>query len=149
MIEASCLLGAIAADAGDDIKEALSTYGRSLGIIFQLRDDLLDLEAVPTDGKPVAQDCGRGYFTLPLLHTLAQMPKSTPSGKQLRKLIEKQRLNPNECIAVSRIAERCGGIEHTRQTTSEEAETAITALEVAPDGEWKNALIAIVNALTY
>src|SRR4029077_20314334 len=39
----SCKLGALFADVSEDVIEHLTNYGRSLGIAFQIADDLLDL----------------------------------------------------------------------------------------------------------
>ena len=44
LIRASVLMGAVAAGASDDTLEALNSFADALGLAFQLRDDLLDLD---------------------------------------------------------------------------------------------------------
>jgi heptaprenyl diphosphate synthase len=148
LIEGSCLLGAIAAGADDRTKKALSEYGQALGIIFQLRDDLLDLEAVPTDGKPVAQDVERGYYTLPLIHGLFELPAVTPTGKRLRSILCKHKRTAEESREILALVEETGGIKYTRRVMSKKAKLARIALEGLPDGDARLALTAIVNVLT-
>ena len=52
--------------------EALTTYGRCFGMVFQLRDDVLDVVATDAElGKPAGQDLAEGIYTLPVLLALA------------------------------------------------------------------------------
>lgn len=44
LIRASVLMGAVAAGASDDTLETLNSFADALGLAFQLRDDLLDLD---------------------------------------------------------------------------------------------------------
>lgn len=44
LIRASVLMGAVASGAGDETLEILNSYADALGLAFQLRDDLLDLD---------------------------------------------------------------------------------------------------------
>ncbi len=71
LIAAACDLGAMHAGASEDVRERLRRFGRSIGIAFQIQDDLLDLtgeEAVV--GKSVGKDLEKGKMTLPLIHHL-------------------------------------------------------------------------------
>lgn len=66
LIEASCRLGVIYADGGDDILEALGRYGRGLGRAFQITDDLLDVTATREAlGKAVGKDAKSCKQTYP------------------------------------------------------------------------------------
>ncbi|WP_165857058.1 polyprenyl synthetase family protein [Marinobacter sp. JSM 1782161] len=67
LIEASIQLGALASErADDDQRQALATYGRALGLAFQVQDDLLDIEgATDTIGKPQGSDAARNKPTYP------------------------------------------------------------------------------------
>lgn len=57
--------GAILAEAGSADREALRSYGRALGLAFQIADDLLDVEgATSATGKSVAKDAAAGKATL-------------------------------------------------------------------------------------
>ncbi|MEQ1830517.1 MAG: polyprenyl synthetase family protein [Pirellula sp.] len=66
MIRASVLLGGIAAKADDRELEILSNYGESIGIAFQIADDLLDVEgSAENTGKRTGKDHDRGKLTFP------------------------------------------------------------------------------------
>jgi len=57
LIQASCELGGMAAGAGGDAFAALSTYGRELGLAYQVADDLLDATATSVQlGKTAGRD---------------------------------------------------------------------------------------------
>jgi geranylgeranyl diphosphate synthase type I len=57
LFRAAAELGAIAAGASDETVEGLGRYAERVGIAFQIRDDVLDAVADPTDlGKPTGQD---------------------------------------------------------------------------------------------
>ncbi|MCA9245514.1 MAG: polyprenyl synthetase family protein [Planctomycetales bacterium] len=68
MIRVSVRLGALVAGATDQQMAALETYGASIGLAFQIIDDLLD-EAGDEQamGKRVGKDRGRGKLTFPSL----------------------------------------------------------------------------------
>jgi geranylgeranyl diphosphate synthase type II len=63
---ASLELGALVAGAGYEQRTALISYGRNLGLAFQITDDLLDVSGLQsTVGKRVAKDADRGKRTYP------------------------------------------------------------------------------------
>jgi heptaprenyl diphosphate synthase len=71
LMASSCRIGGLTAGLGDDELDALSAYGYALGVVFQLRDDILDV--IATDGqlgKPAGQDLAEGIYTLPCLLAL-------------------------------------------------------------------------------
>lgn len=68
LLIASLRLGGIVADAGEETLQALGTYGRHLGLGFQITDDLLDFLGDPAKmGKRASKDLQRGKVTYPAL----------------------------------------------------------------------------------
>ncbi len=68
LLTASCRLGAIAARADAKALEAVTTYGRHLGIAFQIVDDVLDETSTPEQmGKRTKKDSSKGKNTYPKL----------------------------------------------------------------------------------
>ncbi|MEM8756953.1 MAG: polyprenyl synthetase family protein, partial [Planctomycetota bacterium] len=64
-------LGAGAAGGDEPTRLALETYGRRVGVAFQIQDDVLDLQGdQAVVGKTLGQDLGKGKLTLPLIHHL-------------------------------------------------------------------------------
>ncbi|HEV3203764.1 MAG TPA: polyprenyl synthetase family protein [Gemmataceae bacterium] len=73
-----CRLGALYSGASPEVVEALSDYGRWLGMAFQIADDLLDLVGQEqTTGKSLGTDVDQQKLTLPLIHLLNVAPVET------------------------------------------------------------------------
>lgn len=73
-ISGCCRIGAIIAGASPVEEEALARYGMSLGLAFQLKDDLLDYAGDPAvTGKPIGTDLREGRATFPLLVGLREL----------------------------------------------------------------------------
>ncbi len=71
LLAASVLAGAILANATEKQKQLLEMFSRHLGLAFQIRDDILDIEGdQETIGKPVGSDEGNDKNTYPALLTL-------------------------------------------------------------------------------
>ncbi|QDW65765.1 farnesyl diphosphate synthase [Luteimonas granuli] len=68
LIRAAVRMGAIAAGAGDAERRRLDAYADALGLAFQIRDDLLDVEGESaTLGKTPGKDAAQGKATFPAL----------------------------------------------------------------------------------
>lgn len=68
LFSASCALGAYAAGCSDEQVNIMSRFGMNLGVAFQIRDDIIDIESDENRaGKPVANDIREGIATLPFL----------------------------------------------------------------------------------
>jgi geranylgeranyl diphosphate synthase type II len=68
LLRASLRMGALAAGAPAEHLDALASYGRGIGLAFQIIDDLLDVEGDEAKlGKRVGKDSGLGKWTYPSL----------------------------------------------------------------------------------
>lgn len=68
LFAAACRIGAVVAERPEADAEALDRYGRSLGIAFQLVDDVLDFSARQAElGKAIGDDFREGKITLPVV----------------------------------------------------------------------------------
>src|SRR5215510_5146753 len=73
MFSACAEVGGIVGGANEDERTALSRYGTSVGIAFQLIDDVLDFVSTEAKlGKPVANDLREGKLTLPLIYLMEE-----------------------------------------------------------------------------
>lgn len=69
---ASCAMGAACAGAGRRDMSKMSSFGRSLGIAFQITDDLIGVMGDPAvTKKPVGNDLREGKKSLPILMAVA------------------------------------------------------------------------------
>src|SRR3954466_3464162 len=70
-----CLLGSKFAGAGEARVGQLELYGLSIGVAFQIQDDILDLVGQETMvGKTLGSDVEKGKMTLPMIHFLRTAP---------------------------------------------------------------------------
>jgi geranylgeranyl diphosphate synthase type II len=68
LLVASCRMGAISAGAGESQLNAVTEYGRHLGLAFQIIDDVLDVTSTPEQmGKATNKDAAKGKNTYPVL----------------------------------------------------------------------------------
>ncbi len=75
LIAGACELGAMVAGAPPATVAALGTFGKSVGLAFQIEDDILGVWGDPAvTGKPRAADLYRRKLSLPVVHALANSP---------------------------------------------------------------------------
>jgi len=68
LLAACCEIGALLGGLANPDRAALSAYGRSLGLAFQIADDVLDYTGAEGEvGKPIGHDIAEGFATLPLM----------------------------------------------------------------------------------
>ena len=66
LIRAALAVGGLLSFASDEDLERLDAYGRAVGLAFQIKDDLLDVEAdAATLGKAAGKDAAAGKATFP------------------------------------------------------------------------------------
>jgi octaprenyl-diphosphate synthase len=70
LVAACCEIGALMGGLDLANRGALRLYGRSLGLAFQIADDVLDYVGSEGEvGKPIGHDIAEGFATLPLMLT--------------------------------------------------------------------------------
>ena len=73
LFAAACRVAPVVAEASDEAELALESYGRNLGIAFQLTDDVIDYASdEATMGKGVGDDFRDGKMTLPVILAYAR-----------------------------------------------------------------------------
>jgi len=73
LFAAACRVAPVVAEANEDIELALESYGKHLGIAFQLTDDVIDYASdSATMGKGVGDDFRDGKMTLPVILAYAR-----------------------------------------------------------------------------
>src|SRR5665213_2444841 len=81
LMASSCHVGALTAQLPIEEREALTEFGRCFGMIYQLRDDILDVIATDNElGKPAGQDLAEGIYNLPTIFAL----RDANVGEELR-----------------------------------------------------------------
>lgn len=133
---------ALLADADKQETDALFHYGLSLGIAFQLADDVLDYEGdASVIGKNIGDDLSEGKPTLPLIEA---MKKGTSEERTLiRKAIETKSAETLDDIVA--IVRNTGAIHHTETLAKRYIQQAIESLSPFPESPYKQALTDIAN----
>ncbi|MBA4181702.1 MAG: heptaprenyl diphosphate synthase [Anaerolinea sp.] len=120
--------------------EALRTYGWSLGMAFQMVDDILDFtgdEALM--GKPVGSDLREGTITLPGLLLLERYPQDNPIKKFFTaKRGREERLQ--EAIAMIRSTEV---LDVSMDMARDYVRRGDEALQTLPDSETRRTLLEL------
>ena len=81
LIEASLLVGAMLADASEKDMEIIRNYGRSIGLAFQIVDDILDIVSTTEElGKDAGSDIEKGKATYP---SIVGLEKSRERAREL------------------------------------------------------------------
>jgi heptaprenyl diphosphate synthase len=102
LMAASCRIGALTGGLPRDDVEAVTAFGRSFGMVFQVRDDILDVIGTEAElGKPAGQDLAEGIYTLPVLLALAD----PDVGPELRPLLGRPLGQPERDKARSIVSE--------------------------------------------
>jgi len=135
-------IGALLGRATPEHQAALREYGFSLGVTFQLVDDLLDLTGSESViGKPVAGDLRDGKLTLPLIHMLQQ------GGAGLHDLVASvvadRQLTPERWGAISRELAETRSIDYALRKAADYAARARRSLEAFPPSPERDALMAL------
>ncbi len=142
LIAAATKAGAILGGGTEEQIEALSEYGRLIGLAFQIQDDYLDVVSYEEDiGKPVGSDIVEGKMTLMVVHALANASK-----EDKERLISILEANNEDLIddAIG-IFNKYGSIEYTRNIALGNVKTAKELLNVLEDSDAKESLKLIAD----
>jgi heptaprenyl diphosphate synthase len=124
LMATSCRIGALTGGLPRPQVEAFTSFGRSFGMIFQVRDDILDVIGTEAElGKPAGQDLAEGVYTLPVLLALAD----PVVGPELSPLLGQPLGQPERDKARSIVAES-GAIEDSVVVARRYAEEASAAV---------------------
>jgi octaprenyl-diphosphate synthase len=135
-------LGALYAGASEEVAAKLANYGRSLGLAFQIADDVLDLVgAEETAGKTLGTDLAQQKLTLPVIHCLHRLAPA--EGAKLRDAIRTAAdgLGPRVLGAL----EKTQSVAYAKRKADEFARAAKSELECLPRGECRAVLEGIAD----
>lgn len=144
LLSASCRLGAIIGNASEEKKEALSRFGRNLGIAFQVADDTLDYIADRQRfGKSLGKDLKEGKITLPLLHLLQ---KCLPAEKnRLKQIVAGKKLLQKDLSYVIHLMEKYGSIHYALQRAQDFTNRAKNDLLIFKDSIHRQSLHTVAD----
>lgn len=146
---AACMqAGAVSGGAPARQETALRNFGKELGIIFQLQDDLLDFSDSDIIGKPTMSDIRDGKATLPLIIALQRAPKE--EAEAIRQLCagHQGQAESDSHEFEQRLTSfilRYDGFGYTRQQMEVHKKAALECLNTFHDSSTKAALIQLLQ----
>ena len=144
LFEACCAIGAISAGVPEDMVGEAKRFGQTLGIIFQIRDDIFDYYDSAEIGKPTGNDMAEGKLTLPVIYAL----KSTGDEEMLAlaRKVKEGTVTAGEIARLVEFTKANGGIEYAERRMREmhaEAKTFLSSR--VPDETIRRALEAYLS----
>lgn len=144
LFQAACEVGGVVADRSDEEVKALGSYGRGLGIAFQLVDDALDYSAKQALlGKTVGDDFKDGKITLPVLIAIARGDET--ERRFWRRTLEEQDQRDGDLAHAQHLLERHGAVRATLARAHDYGEQARRALGRLPASPYRTALAELVE----
>ena len=135
-------LPAIAAGLNHGSAERLADIGKSLGMAFQLVDDLLDVTSTSAIlGKPAASDLKEGKMTLPVFFAITNA--RAEDTQKVQKVLDERNFRSVDCAEILRLIEKSDGLERTRELAQDYARRAIQLLEEFPRSIYRDAIVGI------
>ncbi|MFL6721583.1 MAG: polyprenyl synthetase family protein [Sphingomonas sp.] len=139
LFAAACRVAPVVAEAGEDAELALESYGRNLGIAFQLSDDVIDYASdAATMGKGVGDDFRDGKMTLPVILAFAR--GNDEERAFWRSAIAGELVSDDDLAHATRLLRESDALADTIERARQYARRAIDALAMFPAGKAKSAL---------
>jgi heptaprenyl diphosphate synthase len=144
LIATSCRLGGMLSDAALGDVETLGAFGESLGLAFQLSDDIMDITSTQGElGKEPGTDLREGVYTLPVLHALHR----GPDREELQQLLDHGPPEGERLERALQIVRGEGPIRHARGAVGAEVRRAVGLAQQLPDGAARRALVQLTRFL--
>ena len=141
LFEAAARIGAMLAveeeEGGPVNTDAMATYGKHLGLAFQIADDILDYQGdSEVTGKNIGDDLAEGKMTLPLIHARDHLDEEQ---KQLIcSAIESKSAEHFEKILAA--VRQSSSLDYSVMQAQEQAELAKLSLVQLPESDLKTVL---------
>lgn len=144
LFEACCMMGAMSVGASAEDSEAARVFGQTLGVIFQIRDDIFDYYDSSQIGKPTGNDMLEGKLTLPAIH--AVLNHGDDAVKAIAMKVKQHEASKEEIAQLVAFTKQNGGIEYAEQVMQKlHSEAQKFIVERVGDAEIKQALQAYLD----
>ena len=140
LFEASAKTGAMLAGTNKNFIKNIGESAKNIGILFQIKDDLLDYSNSSKTGKQSFQDLKEGKVTYPFFFALKN--SSQKEKKQLMSFLGNQRLNEKKAIS---LISKLNGLTKTQQLAEKFYTSSINAAKTINNQFIRQEMIELAN----
>ncbi|MDR3589923.1 MAG: polyprenyl synthetase family protein [Negativicutes bacterium] len=141
-IAASCELGAGCAGLAAGEIRGLRQYGHTVGMAFQITDDILDVTASSEQiGKPAGNDLRQGVLTMPVIYALSHSKHSA----ELKQLISARDMSEAKLKQIMAIIHETDAVEYSYRRVGEYLEAARNSIPRSLTGGVKESLLEVAD----
>lgn len=135
----SCKAAGVLTNVSPTIAQHLFEYGRTLGLAFQIVDDILDFTgSTETLGKPAGSDLKSGNLTAPVLYAMQEKPV-------LETLIRREFAESGDADTALQLVLESRGISRSRDLAMGFRQDAIAALSILPPSDYRQSLLGMTD----
>ena len=135
-------LGGLLGKVSLEKEERLGVYGQTLGMAFQLVDDLLDYTSNEhVLGKPVLKDLEEGRVTLPIIYLMERADRAEQNF--IHRVVRNQDFSAENKKKIINLVESYQTLKDTRRLAQQYAERAKSCLTDFPDSIYREALLKV------
>ena len=138
LISACTACGARSTTNNPDTIQLMKDFGESIGIAFQIRDDLLDYEGNGLTGKTSGNDIKEKKITLPLIHALEE--STLTQKRHILRIVGNKKKSRSDIAEVVRFVSELGGMEYAALKMNQYLDKALSILDTYPESDVKNSL---------
>ena len=140
LFQNTCELGGICAKASSKQLKALRNYGFNLGIVFQVKDDILDIVGEKKKfGKEIGKDIKqRKRGNIVILFALKKL--NSFDKNQLSKILEKRKITKKDIKKAVKIIKKTNAADLALEFGEKYVKKAKNNLDLLPQNKWNNLL---------
>jgi octaprenyl-diphosphate synthase len=142
LISACTKSGAVSVTSDEAVVERMHQFGETLGLAFQIRDDLFDF-STEQSGKPIGIDLQEKKMTLPLIVALREAGRR--ERKRILKIVDQDEKDRSDLETVASFVTEHGGIEYARSRMEGLAEEAKSHLSALPPSDARASLVGLTE----
>jgi octaprenyl-diphosphate synthase len=143
LFEACGACAALILGCSDDVVERFSKFGKLVGMIFQIRDDIFDYYDDAIIGKPTGNDMREGKLTLPGIYAVSQ--STDTKLLELPRKVFSGEITSDEVSYFIEKSKELGGIKYSEECMRRYAEEAKALLSDFPDNSVRKALFSYID----
>jgi len=146
LLAACAAVGAKSVGKEADVVERMWQMGEYIGMAFQIKDDLFDLDIHNKTGKPAGNDLQEKKMTIPLIYALQQVDNK--QQRKIRKLVAKDKKTGEDIRKIIHFVKENGGIEYAEGKMYQFVKQALDILLQVENSAYRESLEMLINYTT-